>query len=140
MSAMPEPTLSKRDPRHLRAMIERAGDLAREHAVASVFVGIAGREGDLVAPEFIEFVESALRVEDTVFRMLRERAVLLLTDVDRRRAEAILARLRTDFAAQFAPSAGLDIALGFYEVGPGTNGAAAKQILPAIFGPGDAAD
>jgi hypothetical protein len=135
MSAMPETPLSKRDPRHLRAMIDRAGDLAREHAVTSVFVGIAGREGDLVAPEFIEFVESALRMEDAVFRMLRERAVLLLTDVDRARAEAILGRLRDDFAAQFAPSAGLDIGLGFYELGPGANGALAKEILPAIFAP-----
>lgn len=136
MSAMTQSLPSKRDPRHLRSMIDRAAELAREHAVPSVFVGIAGREGDLVAPDFIEFVESALRVEDAVFRMLRERAVVLLADVDRGQAEAILGRLRTDFAAQFAPSAGFDIAFGFYEVGPGPRaGATAKEILPAIFAP-----
>jgi sulfite reductase beta subunit-like hemoprotein len=135
MTAMAEAPLSKRDPRHLRAMIDRAGALAREHRVPSVFVGIAGREGDLVAPEFIAFVESALRMEDAVFRMLRERAVLLLTDVDREGAETILSRLQADFASQFAPSAGLDLAVGFYELRAGANGAMAKEILPAIFQP-----
>ncbi len=130
------PTLPpKNDPRHLRAMMDRASELAREHEVRSVFVGIAGREGDLLAPEFIEFVESALRVEDSVFRMLRERAVLLLTDVDRPRAEAILQRLQQDFASRFAPSVRFDVSLGFHQVDPGRGVATAKDILPALFAP-----
>ena len=73
---------AKRDPRRLRSLMDRAFLLMREHQVGSVFIGIAGPEGDLLVPEFIAFLESALRVEDGVFVLTRERAVLLLTDVD----------------------------------------------------------
>jgi hypothetical protein len=131
--ARPEQIPSKRDPRYLRVMMDRANELARAHGVASVFVGIAGREGDLLVPEFIEFVESALRIEDDVYRLLRERAVVLLADVERPRAEEILARLRMDFSARFAPSAEFEISLGFRQVDSGSGGATAKEILPQLF-------
>jgi hypothetical protein len=136
MTAMPEQIPSKHDPRYLRVMMDRANELARSHGVSSVFVGIAGREGDLLAPEFIEFVESALRIEDDVFRLLRERAVLLLTDVDREQAEAVLERLRADFATRFAPSAEIRIGLGYCQVDPGPRVATAKDVLPEIFSGG----
>ncbi len=127
----------KHDPRHLRGLFDRATDLAQNHEVTSVFVGIAGDEADLLAPEFIDYVESALRVEDSVFRLLRGRAVLLLTDVDQNRAAEILERVRLDFANQFAPRDGFEVELGYHQVDPGPKVALAKDILPAIFAPQD---
>ena len=127
-------SLAKHDPRRLRGMMDRASDLARIHQVTSVFVGIAGREGDLLAPEFIDFVESALRMEDVLFRLLRERAVVLLADVDRGKAEEIFERLRDDFSARFAPANEFELDLGFYQVDGHGGHATAKLVLPAIFG------
>lgn len=132
---MTSPPLASQDPRQLRALFDRATLLAQEHRVTSVFVGIAGVEGDLLAPDFIDFVESELRVEDSVFRLLRERAVLLLTDVDQGQAEAVLERLRSAFIGQFAPSAAFDVALGFEQVDTGRCLATAKDILPKLFAP-----
>ena len=128
-------SLSKQDPRRLRGMMDRASDLARGHQVTSVFVGIAGREGDFLAPEFIDFVESALRVEDAIFRLIRERAVVLLTDADRSRAEEIFERLRGDFAARFGSSGELEVELGYYQIDGHGGHATAKVVLPAIFMP-----
>lgn len=126
-------SLSKHDPRRLRGMMDRASDLARGHQVTSVFVGIAGREGDFLAPEFIDFVESALRMEDAIFRLIRERAVVLLTDADRTRAEEIFERLRGDFAARFGSSMEFEVALRYFQVDGHGGHATAKVVLPAIF-------
>ena len=126
-------SLSKHDPRRLRGMMDRASDLARGHQVTSVFVGIAGREGDLLAPEFIDFVESALRMEDAIFRLIRERAVVLLTDADRDRAEEIFERLRGDFAARFGSPMEFKVELGYFQVSGQGGHATAKVVLPAIF-------
>jgi GGDEF domain-containing protein len=114
-------------------MMERASDLARGHQVTSVFVGIAGREGDVLAPEFIDFVESALRMEDAIFRLIRERAVVLLADADRSQAEEIFERLREDFAARFGSSTEFEVDLGYFEVDGQGGHATAKVVLPAIF-------
>ncbi len=129
----PTQSLPKHDPRRLRGMMDRASDLARSHQVTSVFVGIAGHEGDYLAPEFIDFVESALRMEDALFRLIRERAVVLLADVDRGQAEVILERLRDDFSARFAPTAAFEVDLGFFQVDGHGGHATAKVVLPAIF-------
>ena len=59
----------------------------------SVFVGVVGSEGDPVARDFLDFVEAELRREDAIYRILRERAVLLLTDIRREAAVGVLARL-----------------------------------------------
>ena len=126
-------SLSKHDPRRLRGMMDRASDLARGHQVTSVFVGIAGREGDFLAPEFIDFVESALRMEDAIFRLIRERAVVLLTDADRTQAEEIFERLRGDFAARFGSSMEFEVELGYFQVNGHGGHATAKVVLPAIF-------
>lgn len=126
--------LASRDPRRLRGMVERAAELSSEHGVGSVFVGIAAPEGDLLAPEFIDFVESALRVEDLLFRIMRERAVLLLTDVDREAAESVLGRLRDEFASRFSRPEPFEATLGFYEVPAGTSTVTAKRVLPTLFG------
>ena len=131
---MPGQPSTSRDPRRLRGMLERAGELSGEHGVGSVFVGIAAPEGDLLAPEFIDFVESELRVEDLLFRIMRERAVLLLTDVDRAGAESVLERLRDDFASRFSRPEPFEARLGFYEVPAGTPHVTAKRVLPTLFG------
>ena len=122
------------DPRKLRDLLGRAESLASEHALTSVVVGLAGREGDIVLPELIDFFESALRVDDSVFRMTRERAVLFLADVDRRQAASIVDRLLNDFRERFAPKADPEVAIGFYEIAPGSHPLTVKQVLPALFG------
>ena len=133
-------SLSKHDPRRLRGMMDRASDLARGHQVTSVFVGIAGRDGDFLAPEFIDFVESALRMEDAIFRLIRERAVVMLADVDQGQAEGIFERLCSDFTARFAPSTEFEVELGYFQVDGLGGHATAKEVLPAIFSAAEAPD
>jgi hypothetical protein len=129
--------MSKRDPRRLRILMERAGDLAREHGMRSVFVGIAGREGDLLAPEFISFVESELRVEDSIFPLTRERAVVLLLDVDLATAKRIMERVGTDFENRFPRAGDLGLEIRCHEVDGASPHPTAKEVLPLIF-PGSA--
>ena len=89
------------DPRRLRSLLDRACDLAREHAVPSVMLGLTGVEGDGSFPEFIVYLQSALRVEDAIFRMTRERAVIHLADLDREQAREVFHRLLSDFSDEF---------------------------------------
>ena len=84
------------DPRKLRDVLGRATALASDHSLQSVMVGLAAPEAGLVFPQLIDFIESALRVEDVVFRMTRDRAVVFLADVDLARAKQILDRLLAD--------------------------------------------
>lgn len=131
---MTKPLLyASEDPRRLRDLLARSCELAERHTVTSVVLGISAREGDLLIPEVIDFVESALRVEDAVFRMTRERAVLFLTDVDRDQAERILNRVLADFRDRFPATHGPEVELGFFEVRPETRGAGLKEVLPALF-------
>ncbi len=134
------PENAKRDPRRLRTLMDRASLLVRDHGVRSVFVGIAGTEGDLLVPEFIAFVESELRVEDGIFAMTRERALLLLTDVDRAQAESVLGRVAGEFESRFPSSASLDVSVRCFEVGPGSAHPTAKEILPVVFDRGPASE
>lgn len=122
------------DPRHLRALFERASLLSRKHRLPSVFVGVAGPEGDLLVRDFLDFVEAELRVEDIVYRLLRERAVLWLADVDLAGANGVMGRLHDDFASRFPTTLGLRIERGFHRVEPGTV-PTAKDVLPLLFGP-----
>ena len=128
----PTSEIGKSDPRSLRGLMDRSAALSREHEVVSVFVGIAGREGDLLVPEYIAFVESALRVEDAIFSMTRERALVLLVDVDRAGAEEIFARVGRDFRERFPSAGDLDVSVCFFEVARGVH-PTAKEILPRIF-------
>jgi hypothetical protein len=132
MTMATSPLESKTDPRHLRALFNRATALSSEHQVASVFIGMAGREGDLLVRDFIDFVEAELRMEDGVFRLLRERAVLLLTDVSETQARAIMERLCADFGAQFPSIDGLNVAIAYAPVDPGA-APTAKEVLPGLF-------
>jgi hypothetical protein len=130
-------TIPKDDPRMLRVLFERAALCSRAHKVSCVFVGVAGEEGDLLARDFLDFVESELRVEDSIFRMLRERAVLLMTDVEERVARKVMERLATEFAARFAPRTELPFGFGYFAVAPGAT-PTVKDVLPALFSsPGD---
>lgn len=131
---MKEPPYRNEDPRRLRDLLARSCELAECHTVPSVVVGLSAREGDLLIPEVIDFIESALRVEDAVFRMTRERAVLFLTDVDRDQAQQILSRVLADFRDRFATTKGPEIDFGFFEIRPESRGIALKQVLPAVFG------
>ena len=106
------------DPRRLRALLERAYELATQHSLRSVMVGLAGFEGDRVFPELVDYVVSALRIDDAVFRMTRERAVVLLSDADGGRADDVMRRVIEDFRERFPSPERPAISLGFYEIGP----------------------
>ena len=121
------------DPLRLRELLGRAESLASQHALCSVVVGMAGPEGDLVFPEVVDYVESALRVDDAIFRMTRERAVLVLADVDRQRAEEIVRRLLSGFSEQYAQSSEPEIHLGYFEVTPQHKHLTVKEVLPTVF-------
>ena len=70
------------DPRRLRDMLDRAHELVSTHDVSSVVVGLAGFEGDRDFPDLVDYVVSALRIDDSVLRLTNERAVVLLADTD----------------------------------------------------------
>ena len=123
------------DPRQIREHLIRSCDLATSHGLPSVVVGLAGREGDLAVPEFLTFVQSALRVEDAIFRLTRERAVLFLADVNRDRATEIVQRLSADFASRFPAVSEPDLVIGTFEVQPGQRTLLVKDVLPAVFPP-----
>jgi hypothetical protein len=123
------------DPLKLRDLLGRAANLARRHELTSVVVGMAAPEGDLVFPEMLDFVESALRVDDVVFRMTRERAVLLLADVDAVRAREVVERLISDFRARVAVARDPELRLGYFEVRPGSGELTVKEVLPTLFCP-----
>jgi len=122
-----------RDPRRLRELLERAELLAREHGLRSVVVGLAGFEGDSLFPEIVDYIESALRVDDSVFRLTRERVVLLLTDVDTEKASGIVHRLLGEFRENFPSSNEPSVGLGFFEVAPGVIDVSVKAVLPTLF-------
>ncbi len=122
------------DPRRLRELLNRAAELAHDHALHTTFVGMASKEGDPLFPEFVDFVESALRMDDAIFRMTRERSVLLLADVDQAGAEEILARLLADFRANFANLEDPEVRYGYFEVLPGSGEVSVKRVLPTLFG------
>ena len=121
------------DPLRLREMLGRATSLATGHRVGSVVVGMAGREGDLLFPEVVDYLASALRMDDGVLRLTRERVVLMLTDVDRDAAEAIVRRMLAEFRERFPTIDDPKVAFGYFEVPPGTSHLTVKQVLPAVF-------
>jgi hypothetical protein len=122
------------DPRKLREVIARTQTLAAEHAVASVVVGFAAREGSLLFPDFLAYLESELRVEDQIFRLTRERALLVLRDVEVQQAESVVERLRANFEREFPSSRGVDVKIRYLAVSPGPVSISVKSVLPAIFG------
>ncbi|MGH0033445.1 MAG: hypothetical protein ACQGVK_00305 [Myxococcota bacterium] len=134
MAAFPMTGSSNDDPRKLRSLIDRAADLARDHSVESVMVGLAAPEGDLSFPEFVEFLRSALRVEDAIFRMTRERAVLHLADVGHVQAREIVTRLISDFCDEFPAQESPDVQMRIFDVTPGVaDELSVKTVLKVVF-------
>jgi GGDEF domain-containing protein len=138
MASPTQNPLAMDDPRRLREILDRAVDLAERHSLTSVLVGIAGQEGDSLFPEIVAYVESGLRMDDKVFRMTRERAVLLLTDVDAEKAELIVRRLLTEFCQRFPTAREPEVFVSSFAVEPGALALTLKQVLPRLFpAPGD---
>ncbi len=123
------------DPRKLSALISRASDLAADHEVSSVLVGMAADEGDPVFPEWIAFLQAALRVEDGIFRMTRERAVIHLADVDSDQAQAVLDRLSGHFCEEFPSSSPPAFRVRLFPVEPKGEKLKVKDVLTQIFAP-----
>ncbi len=123
------------DPRRLRGLLDRACDLAREHAVPSVMLGLTSKEGDRAFPEFVAFLQSALRVEDAIFRMTRDRAVVHLADLDPTGAQEVFDRLVSDFNDEFPTMTPPEFDARFYEVKPGASDVRLKDVLTEIFAP-----
>ena len=127
------PRPQSHDPRRLRELMDRAGNLARDHGLHSVLVGLAGRAGDSEFPSIVDFVESALRVDDQLFRLTRERVVLLLTDVASDRAASIVDRLLAEYRQHYPSLSEPRIGVNSFEVGPETRDATLKHVLPRLF-------
>jgi len=123
------------DPRKLRALLDKVVNLADDHRLTSVLVGMSSPDGDLIFPELVDFVGSALRIDDAIFRMTRNRAVLFLADANRERAEEIMLRVIAEFAEQFALVESPPVAISYFEIAPGTRDATLKAILPRLFAP-----
>ncbi len=121
------------DPRLMRDLLLRYTDLARVHSLRSVIVGMSAPEGDLIFPEVIDFLESALRVDDRIFRMTRERAMLFLADVDRSQAELVIERNLSAFRATFGTSAEPEVSARYFEVLPQARPLSVREVLPALF-------
>jgi len=124
------------DPRKLRDLISKARGLATDYDLTSVIVGVSGDEGDLLFPEMVDFVASALRMDDAIFRMTRERAVFLLADADCKRAETIIERLLLDFREKFTPAHEQSVNLAYFEVTPKMTSLTVRDVLPSLFTPG----
>ncbi len=135
MAAMALNRSQNDDPRKLRGLLEKVVNLAEDHRLTSVLVGMLGAEGDLLFPEMVDFVGSTLRVDDSIFRMTRTRVVFFLADADRVRAEEIMDRVISDFNERFASVESPAIGLAYFEVAPGTEDVTLKAILPALFSP-----
>ena len=121
------------DPRKLKALIARVSSLASEYSVPSVLVGLVAEVGDTIFPEYVHYLQSALRVEDAIFRMTRERVVIHLADVDSAQAILVLERLAEAFADEFPSLSRPNIRTQVYEAKSDTPELRVKDILTRIF-------
>jgi len=123
------------DPRRLRSLLTRASELASEHSVPSVLVGLKAQRGDLSFPDFIDYLKAVLRVEDAIFRMTRERVVVHLADVDGNQTREVLERLIADFNDQYPSMEDADFDVRCVEVKPGLVELSVKDVLTELFTP-----
>lgn len=123
------------DPRQLRELIARTQERGVRHELTSVVAGFAAPEGDLLFPDFVAYVESELRVEDAIFRLTRERALLFLTDVCEAQAAEIVGRLEEGFRNDFPTLRDNQIRIRFFEIAPKGNPLSVRDVLPEVFGP-----
>jgi hypothetical protein len=122
------------DPRKLRSLIERASVLATRHDVPSVMVGLIAQPGDLRFPDFVDFLQGSLRVEDGVFRMTRERVVVHLADIEKTQAKNVLDRLLARFHEDFPQLSESSFTTYYVEIRPGEGEPTVKDVLPSLFG------
>lgn len=122
------------DPRKLTAMIARVSDLACNHAVCSVVVGVAAEEGDLFFPDYVDFLVASLRVEDQIFRMTRERVLLYLSDVDATGAAEVLVRIYSEFCKEFPAAQQPEFEQRMLEIRPGSPPISVRDVLTSVFG------
>jgi hypothetical protein len=123
------------DPRMLREMVQKASSLAAHYDLTSVMVGASGVEGDRLFSEMVDYIGSALRVDDVICRLTRERAVFLLADADRKRAAEIIERLMNGFRSHFTPARDPHVDLSFFEVTPARPHITVRDVLPSLFEP-----
>ena len=123
------------DPRRLRSLVARASSLASEHELTSVMAGLTAPVGDPLFSDFIDFLQSALRMEDGIFRMTRERAVVYLADVDQDLAAQVLDRLMGDFEREYPAFTECHPTRLYFEVRPDTAPVTVKEVLTDVFAP-----
>jgi GGDEF domain-containing protein len=133
MSENPMSQSTVDDPRKLTALLARIAELAESHNVNSVIVGMASETGDRLFPEFVEFLRSALRVEDGIYRMTRERAVIHLADLDMDGGQSVFNRLLDEFMEEFPAATEPRFEINFYLVPAGSESVQNKQVLTEIF-------
>jgi len=122
------------DPRKLRTLVERAGALATQHDVPSLMIGLIAESGDQRFPDFVDFLQSSLRVEDGLFRMTRDRIVVHLADVDSEQGMAVLERLLARFHEEFPQISDASFTSYCVAVRPGEGEPTVKDVLPTLFG------
>ena len=122
------------DPRLLRELLMRTQARGHRHQVPSVVVGFAAPEGDLLFPDFVAHVESELRVEDAIFRLTRERALLFLADVDEEQAKEIVERLVAGFRSEFPRPGESPFTIRYFEITPERGPLAVRDVLPEVLG------
>ena len=83
---------------------------------------------------FGENYSSPLRVEDHIFRMTRERAVLHLADVDAAGAAEVLVRIFAEFCKEFPITEAPEFAQRMLEIQPGLGPLSVKDVLTSVFG------
>ena len=123
------------DPRKLTALMARVADMAENHLVGSVVLGLVAEEGDPAFPEFTDFLQAALRVEDGIFRMTRERVLLHLADLDVQQARVVFGRILDDFHDEFPTMSEPEFDVHYFEVKAGTKELRSKDVLTEIFPP-----
>ncbi|MBW2291159.1 MAG: hypothetical protein JRG94_02485 [Deltaproteobacteria bacterium] len=133
MSEHPMSQSTVDDPRKLSALLARIAELAESHNVSSVLVGMAAKTGDRLFPEFVEFLRSALRVEDGIYRMTRERAVVHLADLDMDGGQSVFNRLLDEFMEEFPATEEPSFEINFFLVAAGDDKLQNKQLLTEIF-------
>ena len=121
------------DPRKLSALLARVADLAQTHEVGSVIIGMSAPTGDLMFPEFVDFLRSALRVEDAIFRMTRERAIVHLADSEISNGKSVFVRLLEDFIEEFPAAKDPEFQITYFEFKAGDEKVKSKDVLKEIF-------